>query len=250
MRASPQPERRLLERLAPLAQVDGGRAVRLTWQTLDQRRIPSAITPLMIASAFRGQFSRPAGLLGRLAGWAMTVDPASRRRNAWAVELVAPAPDDRLLEIGVGPGLAVAALAARLRPPGLVAGVDHSPLMIAVARRRNAQAMRAGRVVLRLGGLEILPALPGPFDAALSVNVAHFWHDPAAALAAMRAVMRPRGRIITVYQPRHRHASDADADRWAAAISAAAREAGLDIAGRAELNLRPAKAVAVIARRR
>jgi SAM-dependent methyltransferase len=56
-------------------------------------------------------------------------------------------PTDRIIELGCGPGLAIAALATRaIRGP--VVGVDHSQVMIGQARRRNRAAIRAGRVRL------------------------------------------------------------------------------------------------------
>jgi len=60
--------------------------------------------------------------------------------NRWAVRLLDVQPADRVLELGCGPGVAIAALASR----GMVVGVDHSAVMIG-QRRRNRAAVRAGR---------------------------------------------------------------------------------------------------------
>ena len=49
-------------------------------------------------------------------------------------------------ELGCGPGVAIAASSSRAAR-GLVVGVDHSEVMIRQARRRNAAAISAGRII-------------------------------------------------------------------------------------------------------
>ena len=70
------------------------------------------------------------------------------------------------------------------------------------ATRRNAEAVRAGRVVLRLGSAEHLPAFAEPFDKVLAVNNMGMWHEPDEGLKALHRLMRPGGRIAIVSQPR------------------------------------------------
>src|SRR5215204_7648513 len=103
-----------------------------------------------VEAAVRAQFGRPAGLWGRAAGLLMAHRSSNRRRNAWAVSLLDVRPDDRVLEIGFGPGLAIREL-ARLAVDGYVCGIDHSELMLRRARRLNAEAIERGVVDLRLG---------------------------------------------------------------------------------------------------
>jgi ubiquinone/menaquinone biosynthesis C-methylase UbiE len=86
-------------------------------------------------------------------------------RNRWAVELLDVQPTDRIIELGCGPGVTIAALAARASH-GLVVGVDHSQVMIAQAGRRNKAAMTAGRVRLINASVQHLTVPNGPFDAA------------------------------------------------------------------------------------
>ena len=42
-----------------------------------------------------GQFKRPHGMLGRLAGWIMASRPSNIRRNLWTVEMLGVRPTDR-----------------------------------------------------------------------------------------------------------------------------------------------------------
>jgi len=99
------------------------------------------------------QFMRPRGGAGWLVGWEMALRSSNRQRNMWAVGLLEVEPTDRVLEIGFGPGIAIREL-SRQATHGLVCGVDHSAVMVRHATRRNAAAVRAGRVELRLGAAE------------------------------------------------------------------------------------------------
>jgi SAM-dependent methyltransferase len=147
------------------------------------------------------QFHRPSGVGGRLAGWVMAHRSSNRRRNAWVVSLLDVARTDRVLEIGFGPGIAIREAAARATG-GLVCGVDHSEVMLRQARRRNAEAIRAGRADLRLATADCLPSFDGQFDKVLAVNSIGFWDDPAACLRTIRSLLRPGGRIAIASQPR------------------------------------------------
>ena len=153
------------------------------------------------------QFHNPTGAGGHLAGWVMGRRTSNVARSRWAVALLDVAPADRVLELGCGPGVAISALAARATC-GLVVGVDRSEVMVGQARRRNARAVREGRVRLIASAVEDLPEqgtdapFDAPFDAALAINTVGFWIDPVTRLAEVRAHLVPNGRIALVSQPR------------------------------------------------
>ncbi len=147
------------------------------------------------------QFHHPTGPGGHVAGWVMGRRSSNVQRNRWAVKLLDVRPTDRVIELGCGPGVAVAALASRAAR-GLVVGVDHSAVMLRQARRRNAAAIGAGRVRLIHAPVEYLQHADGPFDAALAVNTVGFWSEPTVRLGELGRVLRPGGRIALVSQPR------------------------------------------------
>lgn len=72
-----------------------------------------------------------------MVGWIMGRRSSNVQRSRWAVELLGIKPTDRVIELGCGPGVAIAALASQASQ-GLVVGVDHSEVMIRQASRRNA----------------------------------------------------------------------------------------------------------------
>ena len=196
--------------------------------------------------AMVSQFHRPHGLGGRAAGWFMAHRGSNRKRNVWAAGLLDVQPEDRVLELGFGPGIAIEAMARRATH-GHVVGVDHSEVMVRQATRRNRAAVRAGRVDLRLGNAEGLPAFDGPFDKVLAVNSLMFWDDPVARLKELRAILRPGGRIAIVYQPRGPQASDEAAARAGNEIAGHFRTAWFTDVRVETLALKPTAVVCVLA---
>ncbi len=194
------------------------------------------------------QFKRPHGPLGHLAGLIMAKRPSNRQRNLWTVEQLDCDPDDQILEIGCGPGLALAACLDAV-PGGTVTGVDHSTAMIAQAGRRLAAPLRDGRLNLYEGGLDLLPRLGKHYDRIFSVNTAQFFPDLDMAFETLFAVTRPGGRVATTYMPRHRNPSRADALAFAGRVTVAMVKAGFAGTRTAELPLEPVPAICVLGER-
>jgi SAM-dependent methyltransferase len=185
-------------------------------------RIPDRLRRRLVAQAHN-----PTGPAGHVEGWIFGHRPSNVRRNRWAVELLDVKPSDRVIELGCGPGVALAVLASRATQ-GLVVGVDHSAVVIRQARRRNADAVAQGRVRLIHAPVEHLQVDGGPFDAALAVNTVGMWPEPTVRLREIGRLLRRGGRIALVSQPRCPGAtaatSAAAADRLAAQLSEAGFE--------------------------
>jgi SAM-dependent methyltransferase len=185
-----------------------------------------------------GQGHHPRGAAGSVTGWMFAHRPSNRQRNRWVVSLLGVRPADRVLEIGFGPGLAVAALARA--GAGHVYGVDHSAVMLRQASRRNAAAIRAGRVTLISASADQLPpALDGPFDAILAVNSLGFWPAPAQRLAELRRRLAPGGRVAIASQPRCPGATADTSRRAARELTDLLTEAGFTHLSTRTLPLRP-----------
>ena len=141
----------------------------------------------------KGPFGRPEGILGAGAGYLMAwmASPMNRR----VLELLDVRPDDRVLEIGFGPGKLIQLLARRATA-GLVAGVDASEVMVRQATRRNRASIREGRVELRRGTVSSLPFGDREFTKVCAVNSLLFSPTPEDDLREVRRVMEDSGLLL------------------------------------------------------
>lgn len=156
------------------------------------------------------QFKQPHGCLGQLAGVIMANRSSNIERNDWTLDLLELEPDELVLEIGFGPGIAIEK-ASRIVTNGVVVGIDHSETMLHQASRRNALAIKQGRVQLHLGSIELLSSFTQQFNKIYSSNVVQFWENPERYFAYLYDVLAPGGKIATTYMPRHAGASISDA---------------------------------------
>jgi ubiquinone/menaquinone biosynthesis C-methylase UbiE len=147
---------------------------------------------LWVRKLLMRMFGRPKGVLGRLGGVIM----ARMNRDAaeQVIEMLDIRPDDKVLEVGFGPGVAIQLLLHRI-PTGSVAGVDQSQEMVRQAAARNADALRSGRVDLRYGSVERLPFADETFDKALAINSMQAWPDARAGLREIRRVLKHGGNV-------------------------------------------------------
>jgi len=91
------------------------------------------------------------------------------------------------LDIGCGPGLAVAVFSQKI--PN-VAGIDATPAFIEIARERLP-----GRDI-RVGEMETLPHGDASFDVVTGFNAFQYAASPRNALGEARRVARPGGTIV------------------------------------------------------
>ena len=134
----------------------------------------------------RGWFGKT--VFGHLATW------GHRPVTKWAMSLMDVQPDDHVLDIGCGGGMAVE-LIARIAVDGFVAGIDYSEEMVQQALKRNAAAVRAGRVEIRHGNVAALPYNDESFDKVIALESFYFWPEPVANLQEVRRVMTPGGLL-------------------------------------------------------
>lgn len=118
---------------------------------------------------------------------------AQRHRSLTVLE---PREGERIVDIGSGPGLLMADLAAVVGPSGHVTGLEISDSMLAVARRRFAGLPTADRITLVKGDAAALPFPDESFDAATSTQVYEYVPDVGQALAELYRVLRPGGRAL------------------------------------------------------
>jgi ubiquinone/menaquinone biosynthesis C-methylase UbiE len=154
-------------------------------------------------AGWRSQFEKPSGMLGRAVGHWMAFK--SKERSWFVLPMLEIHQNDCVLEVGFGSGIDVRRV-SEIAVDGFVAGVDHSPLMVEQAGRRNRAALQDGRVELQLGYASKLPYPDDFFNKVFSINVAQFWPDQVAVMLEMRRVVRPGGLVAVAVQPRSKNA--------------------------------------------
>lgn len=135
------------------------------------------------------------------------------RRLAWAVDCLDVQPDDRLLELGCGHGVAVSLVCRRLEGGSIVA-VDRSSTMTDAARRRNRQDVEAGRATIVTASLHEAELGDARFDKAFGVHFPPLLRgDPERELATVRRHLAADGRLFVLLQPHREHEGDAAIER-------------------------------------
>lgn len=202
--------------------------------------VPGPSTP----TGWRGQFARPSGVLGRVVGHLMAIK--NKERSWWVLPLLDIHQNDRVLEVGFGSGIDIKRV-SEMAIDGFVAGVDHSPVMVEQARRRNAAAIRRGRVEVSLGSASQLPYPDESFDKVFSINVAQFWSGPIDPLREMRRVLRTGGLVAIAVQPRSQGATERRARETARSLVENLRAAGFSEVRLESKRMKPVATVCAVA---
>ena len=101
----------------------------------------------------------------------------------------------KVLDLGCGTGMLLSELARRSE---LVVGVDSSPEMLELARKRRDSA------ALVLADADYLPFANRSFDAVVSVTLLQNMPDPAATVGEVARVVKPGG-IVIITTLKHKH---------------------------------------------
>jgi ubiquinone/menaquinone biosynthesis C-methylase UbiE len=132
---------------------------------------------------------------GPLLSFAVSADAYDRFMGRYSVRLAPQLadfagvlPEQRVIDIGCGPGALTGALVDRVGPANVFA-VDPSEPFVAAVRDRFPG------VDVRLAAAEQLPFPDNAFDAALAQLVIHFMSDPVAGLGEMARVVRNDGVV-------------------------------------------------------
>jgi SAM-dependent methyltransferase len=145
--------------------------------------------------------------------------PAAERL-VWAVETLGVRPDDRLLEVGCGHGVAVSLVCERLTG-GLVLGVDRSAKMIEMATRRNATHVAAGRAAFQVAALHEADLGDARFDVVFAIHVPVLLRgDPRREMEIVRSHLVPGGRFVLPFQPLDPASTEPTARRLAGVLEA------------------------------
>jgi arsenite methyltransferase len=111
------------------------------------------------------------------------------------LDILDPQLGERVLDIGSGPGFLAAGIASRVGESGAVSGIDLSEPMIAYASGL-ATTPGAAPMTFALGDATALGFSDQSFDAVVSTQVYEYVPDIRTAIAEVRRVLVPGGRVL------------------------------------------------------
>lgn len=132
-----------------------------------------------------------------------------RRRTERAIDRMHIRDGERVLDIGVGTGLALPSYPAHAH----VTGIDLSEGMLRRARQRVHQ-QKMDRVQLVLGNALELPFPDDAFDHVLLSHVVTVVSDPVRLIEETRRVIRPGGQIVIINHFRSSNRVIAQVEKW------------------------------------
>jgi phosphatidylethanolamine/phosphatidyl-N-methylethanolamine N-methyltransferase len=99
---------------------------------------------------------------------------------------------DNVLEVAAGTGLVTTAIAANV---GRLTATDYTSAMVNVLRERTTQ-LALSNVTCEQADIYALRYQPESFDVVVAANVLHLVPDLPGALAALRSMVRPNGKLV------------------------------------------------------
>lgn len=164
-----------------------------------------------------------AGVTGLLIGLIMSLAGGAAARLA--ADVAAVSDDDRVIDVGCGPGTAVREAARR---GARVTGVDPAPVMLRLARTLTADR----RAITWVDGTaEHLPERDASATVVWSLACVHHWKDVTAGLAEIKRVLAPGGRFLAIERLVQPGATGLSSHVWttpqAESFAAQCRAAGL-----------------------
>jgi ubiquinone/menaquinone biosynthesis C-methylase UbiE len=131
------------------------------------------------------------------AGWLTRQSRVKEENPARLLEVLELKPGQVVCDFGCGNGYHTLQLAKRVGPNGLVYAVDIQPEMLTLlAERAQPRGLENIRPVLATEEDSGMP--PETFDLVLMVDVYHELSHPPEVLAAVRASLKPHGRLAVV----------------------------------------------------
>jgi len=146
------------------------------------------------------QLRRPDGDFGRKIADNMNI--SNRLINENTIHNLAINAGDNILEIGMGNGFFVKDILA-INGAVKYTGCDFSETMVTEATKLNQAFVKSGQAKFILANAAELPFADNSFDKIFTVNTIYFWQNPAAQLAEIQRLLKPKALMVIGLRPKH-----------------------------------------------
>jgi len=148
---------------------------------------------------FASQLRKPKGQTGIDIGEKM--NKGNVHMNRFTIKVLAVAPGDNILEIGMGNGFFVKEI-LDIHPSVTYVGCDYSELMVEQSIKLNHEFVREGRAKFLTATANALPFKNETFNKIFTVNTLYFWDDYDAVLTEIKRILKPGGELIISIRPK------------------------------------------------
>ncbi len=153
-----------------------------------------------LAQQMAAQLCQPNGEAGVQTGeW---MNRGNVHINADTLDILHAVANDNILEIGMGNGFFVKDILQK-NPSIKYTGCDFSDVMVAEAKKLNAEWIDKGQARFVFADVANMPFQDGSFNKIFTVNTIYFWEDAIAILAELKRVLQKNGTLIISLRPKH-----------------------------------------------
>lgn len=138
------------------------------------------------------QCRKPQGLLGK--AMIKIMDVADVGFTNWVLNKI-DLPANKILDIGCGGGKTLYKLSEKY-PSSYIYGVDYSQKSIEVAKEKNKEEVKNGRVNILQGDVLELPFKNEMFSYIIAIRTHYFWNDLEKAFMEIRLKLERGGKFI------------------------------------------------------
>jgi cyclopropane fatty-acyl-phospholipid synthase-like methyltransferase len=146
----------------------------------------------MLREIIAYQFKKPTGFLGIFTANLMAKN--NQKNYDRLIMDLDLQPQDKLLEIGYGPGIGIRLIAEKCSTC-TIHGIDFSKLMYKRASKYNKQYIDAGRVQLQHGDFLHVPVAQNEYDKIFCLNVVYFWNELRAPFEKVHSLLKQSGSL-------------------------------------------------------
>jgi len=149
----------------------------------------------MFEELIAGQFKKPTGLFGMLTSNLMI--KGNRSNYETLLRDLDIQQQDKILEIGYGPGIGINLIAERCNSC-VVHGIDFSKLMYKRASKLNRKYLDDNKVTLLLGDFLDIQIDFKDYDKVFCLNLIYFWNELVPPFEKIRSLLK-KGGIFCFY---------------------------------------------------